>query len=285
MSKLKQNLPCVVAGVPTWNAEEFITETLDSLAAQTYPNFKVVISDDASTDATAELCERYAAQDSRFSVVRRPRRSGWVGNVNALLRAIEPGADYLLVAFHDDVLRPEYVARLVERLEQNPDAVLAHSDVETVFQDGGREMRVYDKLEGLSSPVERAKLVLRRTGHWSVPIHGVFRARAASRIGGFKRHLAGEFSADWPWLLHMSMLGEFVRVPAVLCKKYYKESSLSRGWNFNTLHWLAVALSCAREVRSSDLGFADKLTLYALLGRRCLGWLVNLKISRVSVRK
>jgi glycosyltransferase involved in cell wall biosynthesis len=255
--------PRVVACVPTWNAESFIEGTLEAIAAQTYPNFEVLISDDASTDRTMAICERFATGDARFRVIRQGTNRGWIGNVNALLRAAR--GDYFLFAFHDDLLRPTYVERLVERLEANPGAILAFSDIETVYVDGRREVRVYDKLDGVERRFDRARQLLRQHAHWSTPHRGVFRSCAAARIGGLKRHLAGERSADWPWLLNLSLLGEFVRVPEILCCKIYRKNSLSRSWSFSYGSWAAVALSCATVIHRSDLSRTEKLSLYALL--------------------
>ncbi|MDJ0951777.1 MAG: glycosyltransferase family A protein, partial [Alphaproteobacteria bacterium] len=182
-------LPRCVACVPTWNAEPFIEETLKALAAQTYPNFEVLISDDASTDGTVAICERFAAADSRFRVIQQTRNLGWVGNVNALLRAAK--GEYLFFAFHDDLVEPTYAARLIEQLEANPSAVLAFCDLKTVHVDNESEIGAYEELDGIESRMERARRLILRQGDWWIPNRGIFRAEAAKRIGGLKRHLAG----------------------------------------------------------------------------------------------
>ncbi len=126
--------PLVVACVATWNGEPFIKDALASLAAQTHPNLRVLVSDDASTDGTAAICEGFARSDPRFSFARQPERLGWIGNVNALLRAAR--GDYLFLVSHDDVVEPTYVARLVDALENRPAAVLAYSDMAFVDLNG-----------------------------------------------------------------------------------------------------------------------------------------------------
>lgn len=255
--------PRVVALVPTWRAEAFIAGTLDALAAQSWPNLEILVADDASPDATAEICERYAARDARVRVLRRPRNLGWIGNVNALLR--EARGDYLFFAFHDDLPAPDYVERCVAALEANPRAIIAFSDLALVNQDGSREERRYDALDGVTSRLERARRVAQRRGAWWVPNRGVFRASAAQAIGGLRRHLAGEFSADWPWLLHMSMLGESAHIPELLDTKIYQERSLSREWRYGLRHWGAVTLSAAGAVSRAEIGAQEKLVLYAAL--------------------
>src|ERR1700678_315944 len=121
--------PRVVACLPAWQAADFIGPVLESLASQTYPNVEVLISVDLCSDDTAEICDRFAMAHPNARVIRQPERLGWIANTNALLRAAD--GDYVFFAFHDDPLEPTYVARLVEVLERNADAVLAFSDFYT----------------------------------------------------------------------------------------------------------------------------------------------------------
>lgn len=262
------NAPRVIALAPTWNAAAFIGRTLDSLAAQTCPNLSILISDDCSSDGTADICAARAARDDRFELVRQPRNLGWTGNANALLRLAAERADYLLFAWHDDLLAPSYVERLVARLEANPRAVVAYSDLSLTHADGQHEIQIYDALTGRHSVLERAKALAWKRGKWWVPVRGVFRAGAAQRIGGLKRHGGGEFSADWPWMLHLAILGEFERVPEVLCHKFFTAQSLSKTWQYDLRAYRAVTWSAAREVRASPLGVLDKLRLHLSLARQ-----------------
>ncbi len=256
-----------VALVPAWKSAAFIELTLEALAAQTYPDLRVLISDDASPDATCEICERFAAGDARFTVLRQTRNLGWVGNVNALLEATAAEASYLLFAFQDDLLEPEYVERCVAALEANPGAVMAFTDIELIQQDGSKTSESYHLLDGVTDRLERARLVAKLAGAWWIPNRGVFRAGAAESIGGLRHHRAGEFSADWPWLLHMSLLGEFVRVPGRLCTKIYQSESLSRSWRFGPLDWIAVSLSALRTVWRAGIPQRERLVLSDVLLR------------------
>jgi glycosyltransferase involved in cell wall biosynthesis len=260
----------VTALVPAWNAEPFIKATLDSLAAQDYPSLRVVISVDVSTDGTAEVCEAYAARDPRFRVIRQRVRQGWVGNVNALLREVREG--YCMFAFHDDLLDPPLVRELAARLDANPRAVLAFSDMDTIDQAGVCKQQVYDALDGMADPVERGRRILHRRGCWWVPYRGLFRASVGREIGGLRKHLAGEFSADWPWMLHLAVRGEFIRVPSTWVHKRYMRSSLSRTWAYSSPQWIAVTLSCFRELLRARVPLRIKRALLPELGA-CL-WAV-----------
>lgn len=248
-------LPRVVALLPARNAEAFIGPTLSSLAAQTYPGLEVLISDDASTDRTPALCAAFAATTPRVQYLAQPKRLGWIGNVNALLHAAD--GDYVFFALHDDPLEPTYVERLVAALETHPRAVLAFADVEAV----GRRW-TYTRLEGVSDRFERARWILTRDGPWWAPYRGLFRPGVARQIGGMRRHPAGEFMADWPWLLRLSLLGEFVRVPEPLVHKVWLESGLSRRWRHSPWQKLGVMLACMGVVRRAGFTWSEELRLH-----------------------
>ena len=259
---MSRTLPRVVACMPAWNAESFIAETLESVAGQTYPNLEIVISDDASDDGTAAICERFAARDSRFRLMRQAKRLGWIGNANFLLNNAR--GDYMFFAFHDDPLLPMYVARLVDALQRHPGAVLAFSDVFSRDRTSS-----YTEMEGVSDRLERARRLIRKRGLWWIPNRGLFRMEAARRVGGMRQHLAGEYKADWPWLLHLALLGEFVRVPEPLIRKVWRDVSLSAQWSRSLTAWrsTAVLLACAREVRRAALPVSEEAQLYGSLAR------------------
>jgi glycosyltransferase involved in cell wall biosynthesis len=249
----------VEALVPAWQSADFIQPTLDSLSAQTHPEFSVRISVDRCDDDTFTICERHAKADPRFHVVRQQERHGYVGNCNFLLG--EASADHVLFAFHDDILAPTYVEKLSAALDRRPDAVLSFSDLEVNHVNGVRETCDFTELDGLPSRVERGYRMLMSQGNWWAPNRGVFRLVPARAIGGLKLHGAGEFSADRPWLFRLSLLGEFVRVPETLCFKYYKPGSLSLGWEFSPQQGFELGASLLRELWNSELTAAEKLAL------------------------
>ena len=264
--------PRVVACMPTWNAAAFVEPVLRSLDAQTYPDLQVLISDDASSDATAALCERFARDRPRFTVHRQARNRGWIGNVNWLLKHAE--GEYLFFAFHDDPLEPSYVERLVAALEAAPDAVLAFSDI-TIDLRGGAQNLVtqwsFPDLDAVATARERLRVLTPMQGHWWIPNRGLFRRSAARSVGGMRRHLAGELSADWPWLVHLSLLGSFVRVPEPLVRKVRRQEGLSMSWNRPPGWRLGVVLGAAREVAAADLPRRLRLRLLADFWSHWLG--------------
>jgi glycosyltransferase involved in cell wall biosynthesis len=255
----------VTALLPAWQAAAFIQETLDSLSAQTYRDFSVLVSVDLCEDGTAERCEAHAARDPRFHVVRQDERLGYVGNCNFLMD--HATTEYALLAFHDDLLAPTYIEKTAAALDADPEAVVSFSDVHLTHTDGRQKLCQFNALENVSDPVQRAFVMLDENQKWWVPNRGVFRLPLVRSIGGVKRHGAGEFSCDWPWLFHMSLLGRLVRVPEVLCYKRYQTGSLTRGWDFSQENLREVYAACLRELWNSPLTTPQKLALAGPLTR------------------
>lgn len=266
----------VTALVPAYQSAEFVQKTLDSLSAQTRENFRVVISVDRCEDDTYAICRAHCERDARFSVFRQEQRMGYVGNCNFLLDQAD--SDYVFFAFHDDQLAPDYTARLCRVLDERPGVLMAYSDLLLTYVNGAQETCTYPEMDGLEDPVARGSLVLRQQGAWWVPNRGIFRLARARAIGGLKAHGAGEFSADFPWLFHMSLLGEFARVPEVLCFKFYMPGSITRNWQRTPRQFYAVYSACLGELARSGLSAGNKARLRLLLAPRMIKlWIRGLK--------
>lgn len=251
--------PTVSILVPAYQAVDFIQATLDSISAQTFESFEVIVSVDVSNDGTYEACLAHASRDDRYRVIKQERRMGYVGNCNALLR--QAAGEFALFAFHDDVFSVDYVEKLTAALRSAPGAAMSYSDLELTQTDGKIEHHVFPGFEPTASRVERGLRMLSRPKGWWVPNRGMFKMKAARQARGLKTHAAGEFSTDWPWLFHLSLIGDFVRVPETLCFKFYKVGSLSRTWKFTKRQWFEASVSCMREIWSSELTSEEKLTL------------------------
>lgn len=104
--------------MPAFNDQAYLAEALDSLAAQTFADFEVVVSDDASEDGTAGIAEARAAGDSRVRVLRNARNLGMTENWNRALGEARGELVFKLDA--DDALEPEALARLLTALDESP---------------------------------------------------------------------------------------------------------------------------------------------------------------------
>jgi glycosyltransferase involved in cell wall biosynthesis len=122
--------PPVSVLVPCFEDAPFLEEALASVAAQTFPDFEVVISDDASTDDSPAIAAGWAARDPRFRLLRHAEHAGMTGNWNRALAAAHGELVAKLDA--DDLWRPETLARLAEALRSAPGVLAAFCRTEVV---------------------------------------------------------------------------------------------------------------------------------------------------------
>ncbi len=152
---MTQHSPRVSVGLAVYNGENFIRAAIDSILAQTFTDFELVISDNASTDKTQEICLEYAAKDGRIRYYRCERNMGAAWNQNRVFELSR--GEYFRLAAHDDVIAPEYLAKCVEVLDQNPSVVLCHSWTKAINDQG--EV-IEDQGMGVSFPSHQSCWVL-----------------------------------------------------------------------------------------------------------------------------
>ena len=126
--------PKVSIGLPVYNGARYLAETLESILAQTYTDFELVISDNASTDETEVICRSFAARDKR---IRYHRNVTNVGLSKNYTRAFElSSGEYFRWATYDDPIAPEYLASCVAVLDSDPSVVLVHSRSSRIDEHG-----------------------------------------------------------------------------------------------------------------------------------------------------
>jgi glycosyltransferase involved in cell wall biosynthesis len=215
--------PLATIGIPVYNGEAYLEEAIRSALAQTASDLEVVISDNASTDRTAEICNDYAQQDSRVRYFRNPRNLGAAPNYN-IVCANARGRYFKWLA-HDDRILPSYVAKTTRVLEERTDAVLCNSVV--AYIDGkGQPIGLYNtRLSQADAPSPSARfswMVLR--SHSCVDFFGMFRRSA---LAGSLQH--GSFhGADRALLAQMALRGRLIQLPAPLVQMREHENRYTR---------------------------------------------------------
>ena len=117
--------PRLTVGLPVYNGASYVAESLDALLGQSFDDFELIISDNASTDATGDICRQYEKQDSRVSYHRQPRNIGLAPNHNFVVG--EARGKLFKWAAGDDLYARDLLRLCVEAMEADPDVVLAHS--------------------------------------------------------------------------------------------------------------------------------------------------------------
>lgn len=195
-------------GLPVYNGERFIADALDSILAQTYRAFTLIILDNASTDRTAEICEAYATRDPRIIYRRNDRNIGAPANYNKIFSLCD--AEYFKWAAHDDILRPTYLEKCMEVMERNPDVVLCHTEA-TLIDESGRSIRdIVSPLTRLHSPHPATRFAeFALVPHACLDIFGVIRRSALLRTPRIGNYL----SSDRVLLAELALLGRIQIVP------------------------------------------------------------------------
>jgi glycosyltransferase involved in cell wall biosynthesis len=121
---MRGNGPLVGVVVPAYNEERYIGECIDSVLGQSYPNWHLVIVDNASTDQTFDIVQAYVAKDNRINVVRNETTVPVIENYNIAFRQLSPRAKYCKALGADDWLYPECLERMVGLAETNPSVAL-----------------------------------------------------------------------------------------------------------------------------------------------------------------
>ena len=120
------NNPVISIGMPVYNGEKYIREALDSLLAQTFTDFELIISDNCSTDATAMICQVYVNKDSRIRCIRQNKNIGASANFEFVLNQAK--GRYFMWAACDDRWSPHFVDELINALEKDKSYGLAFSN-------------------------------------------------------------------------------------------------------------------------------------------------------------
>jgi glycosyltransferase involved in cell wall biosynthesis len=230
--------PLVTIGLPVYNGERFLRDSLDALLAQTFTDFELVISDNASTDSTSNICHEYAKQDSRIRYVRQPINIGAAPNHNYLVS--QARGKYFKWASHDDLYDPDLVRQCVEVLEAHPEVVLAHCWDALVDETGEVTARAPYLLDTANpSPRARLRALLYTPG--GNDFYGVIRTSVLKRVRPHQTY----YNADRTFMAGLVLAGPFHQVPRIL---YYRREHAGRA-SHGSRRARAVALDPRRANR------------------------------------
>lgn len=217
-----QRIPRVSIGLPVFNGERYLASTVESLLAQTFEDFELIITDNASTDQTEEICRRYAARDARIRYERAAENRGAAWNFNRSFHLAH--GEYFKWSAHDDLHQPMFVQRCVEVLDADPDVILCFTRTEFI-DNQGRHLREYL----FPVDVDRASrrelfLVYAAGGHIMHEIFGVIRS-AALRGGPLIGNFVG---SDHILVGTLALRGRFHQVPELLFQHREHEGRSTR---------------------------------------------------------
>ena len=231
-------MPLVSIGLPVYNGGDYLRQTLEDFLAQSYSNFEMILSDNASTDATEELCRCVAARDSRIRYVRQPQNIGGGPNHNFTYRQAK--GELFKWAGHDDRHEPTYLEACVKPFLQMADVALVYPKT-TVIDEVGQRLYDYEDNFHMSSsePYLRLRRVLEQPNSELLnPSLGLFR-RA---IFEGRDPDGGYFASDRVILAEIALHGRFHEVPERLfARRIYTDNYWSAGNDEQVQTWFDPA--------------------------------------------
>jgi glycosyltransferase involved in cell wall biosynthesis len=207
----------VSIGLPVYNGENYLAETLDSILAQTFAEFELIISDNASTDGTEAICRKYVERDPRIRYVRNPENLGAAKNYNRAFQLAK--GEYFKWNGHDDPLAPTFLERCVEVLARDPAIVLCFARIRAIDAVGAEHgvgaltARTFVPRPQLESPEAHVRFYHTVVAdHPQGAIFGLIRRSVLARtalIGSYR-------SSDLPLLGELALHGRFRQIPEAL---------------------------------------------------------------------
>jgi glycosyltransferase involved in cell wall biosynthesis len=208
--------PRLSIGLPVFNGDDYLEEAIVSILAQTYTDFEFVISDNASTDRTEEICRTYAVNDTRIKYFRNPKNIGATQNWYRVFDL--SSGEYFASAAHDDLYAPDYMEKCISVLDQDPSIVVCYSKTRIIDERGCplEDERIAKMLSAKidtvsSSPSMRLYNVI-AVDYLCIQLYGVMRAQTLRDTKVF----AGYVSCDRNTLAELALLGKLHEIPEYL---------------------------------------------------------------------
>ena len=250
--------PAVSIGMPVYNGEKSVSEAIDTLLAQTFTDFELIISDNASTDATESICREYAARDLRISYNRQRENRGAPANFQYVLEKAR--GKYFMWASADDLRSPDFVEKNYRFLEENPGFIASTSPVK--YRGGGYDPRRMGD-EPLTGDFEQRLLkFFSHLRHANGRFYSLIKLEA---LKDCPYVAAGFLGFDWAVVLFLVSKGNFGRIDQgyVVIGREGSSSSNNRYRTFRKrrLEWVLPAYELSRATLSLTKGIRVRTKL------------------------
>lgn len=270
----------VSIGMPVFNGGLYLSESIDSLLGQTYENIELIISDNASTDRTEEICRDYAKRDSRIRYIRNDVNVGASDNYNAVFRSA--GGKFFKWASCNDICDKHFIELCVRVLRDRHDVVAAYPRTRLINRENGDAQVYQDALcAEHESACHRFRSVVQDMA-LNNAMNGVIRSNCLRRTQLIRAY----FSSDVVMMAELALQGKLVEVPEYLffrsmdattatalkskeeVRRHYnprgRKQMLFQQWKIQAGYFRAIRrASLARDEKKCLYGFMVKSTFWA----------------------
>ncbi len=273
MSKRK---PEVSVGMPVYNGEKYLEKSILSVLNQTYDNFELIISDNASVDKTPEICQEFALKDKRIKYYRNEINLGASKNYNSVFN-LASGKNFRWQNA-DDIAAPELIRKCLQVIEENEDTVLCYGKT-CLIDENDKNIEEYEDHLDLRSPRPSDRYIkfFQSIGLTNA-IYGLMRRDAVRQTA-----LMGNFIAsDYNFMAELVLYGKFLEIPEILFyRRIHPEAS---SWDKNDEKKLGdfwdplkkdtkydrwkQNLHYFKGVKKSNIRLSEKLKLFYFLSKQ-----------------
>ncbi len=207
----RKKTPRVSIGLPVYNGAKYLESAIESVLSQSFVDWELVISDNASSDETMDISQKYASEDSRIHYHRNESNVGAAKNFNQAFHL--SSGEFFKWAAHDDMMGPDFLDQCVRILDDNPSVVLCHCNVAVIDEKGEMVSEMKSELPNVSSfRTEKRFRDLILVDHLCLEIFGLIRScvlRNTPLIGNY-------IASDRVLMAYLGLLGKFHVLPSHL---------------------------------------------------------------------
>jgi glycosyltransferase involved in cell wall biosynthesis len=269
--------PLITIGLPVYNSERYLRQSLDSLLAQTYSDFVLIISDNASTDGTAQICREYAAADPR---IRYSRNETNIGNPRNFNRVSDLATTrYLKWSTADDFWEKSFLERALDVMERDPTIALCYPQAVIVDADGGNPTNYDDVLHLVQeNPVDRFLSLIAsiKLAHQHLGLIRMSHLRQTHLLG---THVASDINL----LAELTLYGKFFELPhRLFFRRFHKDSG---SWKRGDLDHEAKRYHAAGAGRGQFKNWPSDLSLFSAVNSSPLPLASKVRIYRHLLKR
>ncbi len=265
------NKPIVSIGLPVFNGERYLKQTIESITEQTFSNFELIISDNNSNDSTSKICKEFTKLDKRIKYYKQRNNNGFWDNYKFVLE--KSIGEYFIWIAHDDLQNKKMISELVKILEENKEVVLATCDIQNINEDGLNTF--IQKIEQIRLTKSLKNKMLNTIYFFRNPtssiynsFYGLYRHKSIKNIdlnyGGILKYATGW---EIPFLAQVSLKGSIISIPLPY-KKYrrhsksmYHSESQNKGLIFHLINRLNISQALLLITISSPKNLLIKFIL------------------------
>ena len=202
----------ITIGLPVYNGEQSIAKAIESILLQSFENFDLLISDNASSDNTEKICKRFAEKDKRIRYVRQPKNIGMHPNFKFVLDNALPNAEFFIFAASDDQKSPSFLEKNIFFLRENKDFVASTSP--NCHESNVGNKNRYDVFSFKGSRYERIETFFKYPWNTQGIYYSVFRKDIIKKASCY---LEDDYiAADWVVDFFLINYGQIARIESEL---------------------------------------------------------------------